>query len=254
MAVASPGKFYCASLWLLHSLLSILCFFIDSELLCHYRASSSPLSFITPTYPSAADGVSRSQGLASPTCTGHCGTLCKGYYCQSNPRSAPPDFIDPVNKPKPSATSRPTVTFEPPVTMTTSTEPPTRPTGDATYDCKGGSQCQWVIVPKDCNRAANKLKGDNKEYSSDGSSVTDRGACAGEPFITNSHGCAVIIRGEHDGGKPCKMKGKDIYDAYYELRDKGECGGRPCGSIHFGNGCMVTADYYKNCPLEPFGE
>ncbi|KAJ3493593.1 hypothetical protein NLG97_g4634 [Lecanicillium saksenae] len=133
-------------------------------------------------------------------------------------------------------------------TVVTPTSTATQPQ-PTSYDCKGKGLCSWAIVPKHCNKAADKLKGDTKVYWADGSKLQDRGACFGEDFGAVQHGCSVMIRGTENGGKVCSMTGNEIRDAYYKLRSNGGCKNEPCGSFHVGNGCLVSADYAKNCKL-----
>ena len=58
-------------------------------------------------------------------------------------------------------------------------------------------------------------------------------------------GCSVKIRGKDENGKDCTITGDEMWEAYQDIRKIGGC--KKCGSKHFGNGCLVSVDYYYGC-------
>ncbi|PYI33766.1 hypothetical protein BP00DRAFT_444318 [Aspergillus indologenus CBS 114.80] len=58
-------------------------------------------------------------------------------------------------------------------------------------------------------------------------------------------GCSVQVRGKDKTGKDCTITGDEMWEAYQDIRKIGGC--KKCGSKHFGNGCLVSVDYYYGC-------
>lgn len=84
-------------------------------------------------------------------------------------------------------------------------------------------------------------RGDNV-YESNRDALVYRGNCYGN---MDGYGGSVQIRGTDQNGNSCKTTGDEMWQAYPGSRWSGDC--RMCGSKHFGDGCLVSVDYYVNC-------
>ncbi|OAR01499.1 hypothetical protein LLEC1_05006 [Akanthomyces lecanii] len=135
-----------------------------------------------------------------------------------------------ITKPQGDGPNRPTI--EP---------PPPPPAPSPYYDCKGAGLCSTTPV-KFCDRAVNEMKRGDNIYESNRAALVYRGNCYGN---MDGYGCSVQIRGTDENGKNCKITGDELWQAYQDIRKSGDC--RMCGSKHFGNGCLVSVDYYVNC-------
>lgn len=113
--------------------------------------------------------------------------------------------------------------------------------GSAPYDCKGEVLCSTTNV-KYCDKAINQMTRGSKIYTANGESLAISGNCWANYA---QFGCKVTIRGTDQDGKDCKITGDDMWQAYQDIRDIGGCS--TCGSKHFGNGCLVSVDYYYGC-------
>lgn len=205
------------------------------------RDGTCPLPSSVPSGSSgggtdAGTPITWSWGPPSPTCTSGCGVLCTGYYCVPNPTGHPPYFSDPVLHPKTTTT----VTTQP---VTTVTVTPTTSSVAATptpyYDCEGANLCSTTNV-KWCDEAVNNMDRGLKIYT-----ASDTIAVAGKCWANyEGFGCSVQIRGTDDGAA-CQITGDDMWNAYQDIRDIGDCS--TCGSKHLGNGCLVSIDYYYGC-------
>lgn len=123
----------------------------------------------------------------------------------------------------------------------TTEPPPPPPAPSPYYDCKGESLCSTTPV-KFCDRAVNEMKRGDNIYESNREALVYRGNCYGN---LDGYGCSVQIRGTDRNGKNCKITGDEMWQAYQDIRKSGDC--RMCGSKHFGNGCLVSVDYFVNC-------
>ncbi|PWY96628.1 fibronectin type III domain protein [Aspergillus sclerotioniger CBS 115572] len=88
-------------------------------------------------------------------------------------------------------------------------------TGKAPYDCKGETLCSTLNVK--CNCWAN----------------------------WEQYGCSVQVRGKDQNMNNCQITGDEMWEAYQDIRNIGGC--KKCGTKHFGNGCLVSVDYYYGC-------
>lgn len=114
------------------------------------------------------------------------------------------------------------------------------PTPSPYYDCEGATLCSTTNV-KWCDEAVNNMDRGSKIYTS-----SDTLAVAGNCWANaEGFGCSVKIRGTDNDGNACKITGDDMWYAYQDIRDIGDCS--KCGSKHFGNGCLVSIDYYYGC-------
>jgi hypothetical protein len=128
-----------------------------------------------------------------------------------------------------------------PTPTPTPTKPPaSTPTPSPFYDCKGDTLCSTTNV-KFCDKAVNNMERGSKIYTS-GDLLASAGNCWAN---SQGFGCSVKIRGKDNDGKACKITGDDMWVAYQDIRKTGDCS--KCGSKHFGNGCMVSVDYYYGC-------
>lgn len=176
----------------------------------------------------ASTPITWSWGVPSPTCTSGCGVLYTGYYCVPNPT---PNFSDPVLRPKTTTT----VTTQPVTTVTvTSITSSVAVTPTPYYDCEGATLCTTTNV-KWCDEAVCNMDRGSKIYT-----ASDTIAVAGNCWaIYEGFGCSVQIRGSDDGAA-CQITGDDMWNAYQNIRDLGDCS--TCGSKHLGNGvwCLLT--------------
>lgn len=80
-------------------------------------------------------------------------------------------------------------------------------------------------------------------YRSNGA-ISQSGNCWGNSV---GDGCSVLVRGTDKQGRNCEISGDDMWHAYQDIKSpqKGGCG--KCGSKHFGNGCMVSIDFVRQC-------
>lgn len=124
---------------------------------------------------------------------------------------------------------------------TSTTAPPiSTPTLSPYYDCQGDTLCTTTNV-KWCDEAVNNMDRGSKIYTS-----SDTLAVAGNCWANaEGFGCSVKIRGKDGDGNACKITGDDMWYAYQDIRNDGDCA--KCGSKHFGNGCLVSVDYYYGC-------
>jgi hypothetical protein len=114
-------------------------------------------------------------------------------------------------------------------------------TGSSPYDCKGETLCSTTNV-KWCDKAVNQMNRGQTIYTSNAEALALSGNC----WANNAgFGCSVKIRGTDQNGKNCKITGDEMWQAYQDIRNVGGCG--KCGTKHFGNGCMVSVDYYYGC-------
>ncbi|KAF4166807.1 hypothetical protein CNMCM6936_005969 [Aspergillus lentulus] len=114
-------------------------------------------------------------------------------------------------------------------------------TGSSPYDCKGETLCSTTNV-KWCDKAVNQMNRGQTIYTSNAEALALSGNC----WANNAgFGCSVKIRGTDQNGKNCKITGDEMWEAYQDIRNVGGCG--KCGTKHFGNGCMVSVDYYYGC-------
>lgn len=127
-----------------------------------------------------------------------------------------------------------------PTTTATPTSPPAAPTPTPSYDCEGATLCSTTNV-KWCDEAVNNMDRGSKMYT-----ASDTIAVAGNCWANaEGFGCSVSIRGTDGNGKSCQITGDDMWNAYQDIRNVGDCA--KCGSKHFGNGCLVSVDYYYGC-------
>lgn len=127
-----------------------------------------------------------------------------------------------------------------PTPTSTTTPPAGTPTPSPYYDCKGDTLCSTTNV-KFCDKAVNKMERGSKIYTS-GDILASAGNCWAN---AEGFGCSVKIRGTDNDGNACKITGDDMWFAYQDIRKDGDCS--KCGSKHFGNGCLVSIDYYYGC-------
>ncbi|KAL4891313.1 fibronectin type III domain protein [Aspergillus ambiguus] len=114
-------------------------------------------------------------------------------------------------------------------------------TGEAPYDCKGETLCSTTNV-KWCDKAVNQMNRGETVYTANSEALALEGNC----WSNNAgFGCSVRIRGTDENGKNCKITGDEMWHAYQDIRNFGGC--EKCGTKHFGNGCMVSVDYYYGC-------
>lgn len=114
-------------------------------------------------------------------------------------------------------------------------------TGTAPFDCKGETLCSTTNV-KWCDKAVNQMNRGETVYTANGIALAVSGNC----WSNNAgFGCSVQIRGKDENGKNCKITGDEMWQAYQDIRSIGGCD--TCGSKHFGNGCLVSVDYYYGC-------
>ncbi|KAF7164009.1 hypothetical protein CNMCM5623_008648 [Aspergillus felis] len=126
-------------------------------------------------------------------------------------------------------------------TTTTTTSPATVTTWLSSYDCKGETLCSTTNV-KWCDKAVNQMNRGQTIYTSNAEALALSGNC----WANNAgFGCSVQIRGTDQNGKNCKITGDEMWQAYQDIRKVGGCG--KCGTKHFGNGCIVSTDYYYSC-------
>lgn len=125
-------------------------------------------------------------------------------------------------------------------TPTPTTPPATTPTPSPYYDCKGDTLCSTTNV-KFCDKAVNNMERGSKIYTS-GDILASAGNCWAN---AQGFGCSVQIRGTDNDGNACKITGDDMWNVYQDIRTAGDCS--KCGSKHFGNGCLVSIDYYYGC-------
>lgn len=120
------------------------------------------------------------------------------------------------------------------------TTPPAAPSPTPSYDCEGATLCSTTNV-KWCDEAVNNMDRGSKLYT-----ASDTIAVAGNCWANaEGFGCSVSIRGTDGDGNSCQITGDDMWYAYQDIRDVGDCA--KCGSKHFGNGCLVSVDYYYGC-------
>ena len=93
-----------------------------------------------------------------------------------------------------------------------------------------------------CDEAVNNMQRGSKIYSSNGASLAVSGNCWAN---YEQFGCEVQIRGTDASGANCQITGDDLWQSYQDIRNIGGCS--KCGSKHFGNGCLVSVDYYYGC-------
>ncbi|KAH1666586.1 hypothetical protein KXX65_000361 [Aspergillus fumigatus] len=109
------------------------------------------------------------------------------------------------------------------------------------YDCKGETLCSTTNV-KWCDKAVNQMNRGQTVYTSNAEALALSGNC----WANNAgFGCSVQIRGTDQNGKNCKITGDEMWQSYQDIRNIGGCG--KCGTKYFGNGCMVSVDYYYGC-------
>ncbi|KAH2663806.1 hypothetical protein KXV32_008311 [Aspergillus fumigatus] len=109
------------------------------------------------------------------------------------------------------------------------------------YDCKGETLCSTTNV-KWCDKAVNQMNRGQTVYTSNAEALALSGNC----WANNAgFGCSVQIRGTDRNGKNCKITGDEMWQSYQDIRNIGGCG--KCGTKYFGNGCMVSVDYYYGC-------
>ena len=130
---------------------------------------------------------------------------------------------------------------EPPSSSTTTT-PTSEPTSSPTpyYDCKGATLCSTTNV-KFCDEAVNRMPRGDHVYTANTPNLIQHGNCWSNAY---GYGCSVMIRGTDQDGNDCTVTGDDMWYAYQDIRNDGDC--HTCGSKHFGNGCLVSIDYYTN--------
>lgn len=126
-------------------------------------------------------------------------------------------------------------------TTSTSTSTTQTPTPSPYYDCKGETLCSTTNV-KWCDEAVNRMQRGSRVYHSNGAALASSGNCWAN---WEGFGCSVQIRGTDQDGNNCEITGDDMWWAYQDIRDVGGCS--KCGSKHFGNGCLVSIDYYYGC-------
>ncbi|PYI01923.1 fibronectin type III domain protein [Aspergillus sclerotiicarbonarius CBS 121057] len=114
-------------------------------------------------------------------------------------------------------------------------------TGKAPYDCKGEPLCSTLNV-KWCDKAVNQMNRGSTLYTSNAEALALSGNCWAN---WEQFGCSVQIRGTDQNGDNCQITGDEMWEAYQDIRDIGGC--NKCGSKHFGNGCLVSVDYYYGC-------
>lgn len=134
------------------------------------------------------------------------------------------------------STNTPSTTSTPKTTHTTS-----QPSPSPYYDCEGETLCSTTNV-KYCDEAINRMQRGNTIYTSNQGPLALEGTCWAN---WEQFGCKVTIRGTHDGGKNCQITGDEMWNAYQDIRKIGGC--TKCGSKHFGDGCLVSIDYYHGC-------
>jgi hypothetical protein len=93
-----------------------------------------------------------------------------------------------------------------------------------------------------CDEAINNMERGSKIYTSNGAALADSGNCWAN---AEQFGCSVQIRGTDQNNNNCQITGDNIWQAYQDIRNIGGCS--KCGSEHFGNGCLVSIDYYYGC-------
>ncbi|KAL5359299.1 Spherulation-specific family 4-domain-containing protein [Aspergillus floccosus] len=114
-------------------------------------------------------------------------------------------------------------------------------TGKSPYDCQGETLCSTTNV-KWCDKAVNQMGRSTKVYTANSEALALEGNC----WSNNAgFGCSVRIRGKDQNGKDCTITGDEMWEAYQDIRNIGGC--KKCGTKHFGNGCMVSVDYYYGC-------
>ncbi|KAF7164134.1 hypothetical protein CNMCM5623_008824 [Aspergillus felis] len=114
-------------------------------------------------------------------------------------------------------------------------------TGLSPYDCKGETLCSTTNV-KWCDKAVNQMNRGKTIYTANAEALAISGNC----WANNAgFGCSVQIRGTDQNGKNCQITGDEMWQAYQDIRNVGGC--KKCGTKHFGNGCMVSVDYYYGC-------
>ncbi|KAJ0413256.1 fibronectin type III domain protein [Aspergillus carlsbadensis] len=114
-------------------------------------------------------------------------------------------------------------------------------TGKSPYDCKGEALCSTTNV-KWCDKAVNQMNRGGTIYRANSEALALEGNC----WANNAgFGCWVRIRGTDENGRNCEITGDEMWEAYQDFRNIGGC--KKCGSKHFGNGCLVTIDYYYGC-------
>ena len=114
-------------------------------------------------------------------------------------------------------------------------------TGNFPYDCQGETLCSTTNV-KWCDKAVNQMNRGSTVYTANSAALALEGNC----WSNNAgFGCSVKIRGKDQDGKDCTITGNEMWEAYQDIRNIGVC--KKCGTKHFGNGCMVSVDYYYGC-------
>ncbi|PLB48819.1 fibronectin type III domain protein [Aspergillus steynii IBT 23096] len=114
-------------------------------------------------------------------------------------------------------------------------------TGKGPYDCKGEPLCSTMNV-KFCDKAVNQMQRGSKIYTANGEALAISGNCWAN---WEQFGCKVTVRGKDENGKNCQITGDEMWEAYQDIRKNGGC--KKCGTKHFGNGCLVSVDYYYGC-------
>ncbi|GAT25369.1 fibronectin type III domain protein [Aspergillus luchuensis] len=114
-------------------------------------------------------------------------------------------------------------------------------TGNSPYDCKGATLCSTLNV-KWCDKTVNQMNRGSTLYTANAEALALSGNCWAN---WEQFGCSVKIRGKDENGKDCTITGDEMWEAYQDIRKIGGC--KNCGSKHFGNGCLVSVDYYYGC-------
>jgi hypothetical protein len=122
--------------------------------------------------------------------------------------------------------------------------------GFCPYDCKGEGLCSISSV-KWCDKGINQITADqadrkSKTYVSNAGYLAGSGNCWANAV---GNGCSVQIRGTNrtDGNKNCVINGEDMWNTYQDIKNPLKGGCKKCGTKHFGDGCMVSIDYYTGC-------
>lgn len=218
------------------------------------RANSGSCPYVPGGGSGGGQTISFTSGPnARPTCasgTGCGGRLCTGFWCNpSVTTQVPPDYHDPKDPngggsvpittiPGPGDTTPTKPTSSTP--SETSSEPPP-PNPSPYYDCEGETLCSTMEV-KNCDQAVNNMERGGRIYTANTGSINSEGNwwCNALGF-----GCSVRIRGKDRNGKDCQITGDNMWWAYQDIRQKGQCS--KCGSKHFGDGCLVSIDYQYDC-------